>query len=134
MIKISSDPFKLNVQSKIFVKLASPRRTQIVFFPNALPKTDMYLDIEGKKAYSSECVFYPILNSVSAIVGSLYIVNRKKLNYTPTMFYVRETAELGTMEGEQTQGVGGTLVFSDEERNVMVVPSTPVITDLTVLE
>lgn len=134
MIKIGTEPFRMKLSPKVFHKLETPRRTQILFFPTALNDTELHLDIETKKSFSSECDFYPILNSVNNIVGSLFVVNRKKLNFSPLMFYVRETSDISNMEGEQIQGVGGTYVYCDEEKNVLVVPADPVVTDLTVLE
>lgn len=134
MIKIGNDTFRLKLAPRVFHKIETPRRAQIVFFPNNLRDTELHLGMEAKKSFSSECDFYPILNSVNNIVGSLYVVNRKKLNFSPLMFYVRETSELSNMEGEQVQGVGGTFVYCDEEKNVLVVPAEPIVTDLTVLE
>ena len=134
MIKLNTDTFRLSAKSRVFIKIESARRTHILFFPGAVPNTDLHLDLDSKRVYSPECLFYPILNPVATVVGSLYVVNKKKLNFSPTMFYVRETSELGQMEGEQLQGLGGTLVYSDEEQNVLVIPALPIVTDLTVLE
>lgn len=135
MIPLNGSEFSVpTLPTNQFVSIGTERgRTQILYLGEST-KSELCIDTQNIIKWSSECVQYIVTSVSGRHIGSLFVVNAKKVNFNHSFFYVREYNEFATMQPVQTEGVGSVFVFRDEHMNVLIMPSSPVVTNLIVVE
>lgn len=134
MIPLDGSQFTVSVPIGQFITIGTEKgRTQILFL-GSVTKSGLSIDTSKVVKWSSECVQYIVVSSAGRQIGSLFVVNSRKVNFDHIYFYVREHTEFGTMQPVQTEGLGFVFVFRDEHRNVLVMPANPIVTSLIVVE
>lgn len=136
MIALSQEYRTLAHTKGVFHKFTPARgkNCQILFLPTDTDTTHVCIDTENPIRISSECQMYAINNALGTCVGSLFLVNKKRINFEPRFFYVRETEAFSTLSTKAQTGLGGVYAYVDKDYNVMVTPALPTITDYVVLE
>lgn len=136
MMPINGADFNLPANMTVgqFVQREHTKNRSAILFLRTSPVGEVHVDKDSLKAYSAECHHYLINNLVGDVIGSLFIVNNKKMNFNPTHFYVRENVKLEQMSGHQTEGLGGVFIYSDDEGGIVVIPAHPPLTNLVVVE
>lgn len=136
MIKLSSDFVNLKQTKGVFHKFAleKGKNCQILFLPLDSETSHVNLDIANPIRFSAECLLYPILNPLGTCVGSLFYVNKKRINFDPRFVFIRETENFSNSVCKQQTGLGGVNVYQDEDLNILISPHSPIITNLVVLE
>lgn len=134
MIPLDGKHFTITAPSGQFVNIGTEKgRTQILFLGTST-QSELCVDKSNVIKWSSECVQYIVTSTAGRHIGSLFVVNSRKVNFNHIFFYVREFTDFGTMQPVQTEGLGSVFVFRDEHRNVLVMPASPVVTPLIVVE
>ncbi len=134
MIPLDGSHFNVSVPINQFVSIGTEKgRTQILFL-GSTTKSELSVDTSKVIKWSAECVQYVVVTLAGRQIGSLFVVNSRKVNFDHICFYVREYADFGTMQPVQTEGLGSVFVFRDEHRNVLVMPANPIVTSLIVVE
>lgn len=113
--------------------LAPNGRQHIALFYNStLDYKDLTILVDTKMQHSVECVQYLIESDEETVVGSLFIVNAKKLILKQSSMTILDST-LSEMLQLKTESFGGTYAYSDNEGSLLLVPDTPNINKFVVL-
>lgn len=103
-----------------------------LFFDKTLDWEYLEIDQESEYKHSSDCIQYLIKSIEDKVIGSLFIVNGRKLNFTHTHCSIIDSDLTETMV-IQEYNAGGCVVYHDNEDTFLVIPHNPRINQFMVL-
>lgn len=136
MFSLNSNYFKLEAPRGVFLKYdpEKGKNCQVLYLDPDCNDKSVFIDSDNPVRYSAECTAYRILNSALICTGTLFVVNKRRINFDPRYFYVRETEEFDQPECVNKTGIGGVFIYKDVDCNLLVTPSTKVLSQLVVTE
>lgn len=106
-------------------------RLHVLLF-GILPASDK-LEIVNTIEYSPDCIQHFLQDDTALVVGSLFEVRRSVALVKPNVLHVSSNKDpLDYMASPVSSDVGHTCIYSDEVENIVIIPSSPVSSNLCV--
>lgn len=123
-------PFSVDSDSvieNIFIPLghASKGRYHFMIITDTTLDYDELVALKDtEKRYSSDCIQYLIQSVEEKIIGSLFIVNARKLNFNHNYCSIIDSDIEQDFEMSE-ESLTGACVFGDKEDTFLIIPETP---------
>lgn len=137
MITDPSEPFSIkSIDVNQFLYLGSHKGKCQLLFITANEKNAVTLDTESVMQLNAYCNHYPVINCAGFVIGSLFIIFEGHYKLETTHLIVGNPAkERGSdFSGIQVEGVGGVFTFKSENDYLLIVPASPNVTELNVVD
>lgn len=128
-IRSMHKPFSIDPVDAIneFVDIgnAGKGRQHLLFFTTSLiDYQDLEILVDTRKTYSAELVQYLVRSQDGQVCGSLFEINKNKLEFKPHALAVIDS-DLEQSFALEPSSFGGVLVISDQESSFLVIPENP---------
>jgi hypothetical protein len=133
-----SKPFALDDHSdqlNLFVPLGNAPKGRFhfaLFFDKTLDWEELEIDPDSEAKHGSDFIQYLIRSIEDKIIGSLFVVNHRKLTFNHTHCSIIDS-DLNEAMAILVDNLGGTVVYHDNEESFLVVPYNPRINQFMVL-
>lgn len=120
---IDSDSVFLN----IFIALGNAKKGRyhfVIFHDTTLDYDELMVLEDTEKRYSSDCIQYLIQSHEEKTIGSLFVVNSRKLNFDSNKCSIIDS-DIEQNFAQSDTALGGACVFGDKEDTFLIIPENP---------